>query len=248
MSLTVIVLVHQQTPVLTHCLAALKFADEVMILDNNSGVEWKTWQEKLPLTIVKVSEKITDFSATRNQGLEKATTEWVLFVDSDEVVTPESINEIQSCVTQKNIDGFYIHRRDVFLDKELRFGEVGSVKMLRLFKTAKGKYHRRVHEEVRLNGTVALSSIKVLHYAHQSISTFFDKITRYAEIEAASRPRYTKNQVMVEILVYPAAKFIQNFIVRLGFVDGWRGLIYAVLMSCHSLCVRVFAYEKSRST
>ena len=42
------------------------------------------------------------------------------------------------------------------------------------------------------------------------------------------------------------AKFVSNYWLKAGFLDGWRGLIYAVVMSIHSLAVRVFIYEQQQ--
>ena len=55
----------------------------------------------------------------------------------------------------------------------------------------------------------------------------------------------SKKTIIKQMIVYPIGKFINNFILELGFLDGWRGLIYAFIMSLHSLWVRVYWYEKA---
>ena len=107
------------------------------------------------------------------------------------------------------------------------------------------QFVRPVHEVAQIKGKVISSHISLLHFAHQTIAEFFQDITHYAKIEAEYQrdSRLSSFKLGLKTLIYPTLKFCQNFFCKLGFLDGWRGLVYAILMSMHSLMVRVFSYE-----
>ncbi len=191
----------------------------------------------MKLTKIVLDKKdgpIRDFALERNLSLQKAKTEWVLFVDTDEKVSPELEKEIKNITTDTKYDGFYIKRKDYFLDKWLRFGETGSIKLLRLGRKRAGKWVRKVHEYWDIKNAGELKSL-LLHYPIQSI----EKINFYSEIDAKEFGYFS----LPEIFYKPLGKFIQNYFFRLGFLDGFPGFVHAWMMSFQSLVVRVKQYD-----
>jgi len=213
-------------PVLKRVKKALEFAMEVLLVDTGE-------------------EPVEDFSKVRNQALIKASYDWILFVDSDEVVADESVEQIEKIVLGGEVDLVFVRRKDIFLGKVLRWGEVGNLNLIRLGKKSQIKFERPVHEVIKVNSShkVFNSGIILKHYAHQNIEEFFGKIKFYASREAQHR---FENKTKFEpwgILFFPMGKFVLNFFFKLGFLDGYRGLVYAMMMSLHSLLVRVYLLE-----
>lgn len=192
------------------------------------------------------SEPIKDFSKVRNTAIKKAKNDYVMFIDSDEVLVKSSIAEIRKFVEEKKYDLISVVRTDVFMGKELIYGEAGAIHLVRLGKRDKLKYNRAVHETVMVNSDLKLtgSSIKLIHYSHASLSSFLNKISRYAYLESRLRTQKPSFGLLVELLLFPPLKFLYNFLIRQGYRDGVRGFIYAVIMSLHSLFVRVNIFEK----
>ncbi len=186
--------------------------------------------------IILSKDSITDFAKERNLLLEKATTDWVLFIDSDEEVTPELEKEISSLEPKK--DGYLIKRQDFFLGKWLRFGETGNMKLLRLGKKGAGEWKRKVHEHWDIKNTGELKN-SIFHRPHPSIKQFIDKINYYSDIDA----KEFKNFSLLDVLIKPIGKFIQNYFLKLGFLDGYPGFVHAFMMSFQSLVVRVKQYD-----
>ena len=140
-----------------------------------------------------------------------------------------------------------MRRIDIFLEKELHWGEVGNVQLLRMMKKNSAHFERAVHEVAKVNGNVINSKIVLRHYAHQSISEFLQKIIFYIQIESELRGKNKQRFHLWELLFYPPAKFFINYVLKLGFLDGWRGLVYETMMSIHSAGVRAMLYEKNHS-
>ena len=187
------------------------------------------------LTIITLnSPNITDFAEARNKELAKAKTPWVLFVDSDEVITKELESEIESAVRADQYDAYYLKRRDIFLGRELHHGETGSAKFIRLARKDFGKWVRPVHEEWVGEGRVATLNHPLHHHSHPDISTFLDKINLYSTIDAEYRHKVGMKSSLSKIAIYPIIKFKLNYLLKLGFLDGLPGLIMAMMMSFHS--------------
>ncbi|MDH5533861.1 MAG: glycosyltransferase family 2 protein [Candidatus Pacebacteria bacterium] len=192
------------------------------------------------------SEPIKDFAQVRNTSIKKAKNDYVMFIDSDEVLEQSSISEIKKFVEEKKYDLISIVRTDVFMGKELKYGEAGAIHLVRLGKKDKLKYNREVHETaiVKPNYLLTGSSIKLIHYSHVSLSSFISKVSRYAYLESRLRTQKPSLGLLVELLFFPPLKFLYNYLIKQGYRDGVRGFIYAVIMSLHSLFVRVNIFEK----
>jgi glycosyltransferase involved in cell wall biosynthesis len=194
----------------------------------------KELMEKNLTIIVLDQENITDFGAERNAQLAKVKTPWVLFVDSDEKITPELKEEILAVIKADNFDAFYLRRLDTFLGRQLRYGETGHAQFVRLARADFGRWERPVHEQWVGKGKIGTLHNPLLHTPHTSIATFLDKINRYSTLEAEYRYQQGIKSSLFKIAIYPFGKFKWNYLAKLGFLDGVPGAIMAIMMSFHS--------------
>lgn len=244
-SLTGVMLTNRNDIRLENALKSLQICSKIIIIDNNSKADWKKLQNKysLELQIIKFEKKMQHFANAKNMGLKQVETEWVLFLDSDETLLKETQIEIQELILGNLYDVISFKRTDIFLGKEIQYGEAGTVFIPRLFKTKKARFLRPVHEILDSSGKYGQAKNSILHHSHESISDFLQKVSEYAKIESDFQA--TNSQLLMpKLVVYPIAKFILNYFIKLGFLDGFRGLVYAVMMSLHSFFVRVYGYEK----
>jgi glycosyltransferase involved in cell wall biosynthesis len=246
-NLSIIILSHRADQRLEQSLQSSQFANEILIIDNNSGADWPALQQSYHFTVIPYSQPISDWSAVRNQALANAQHEWVFFLDSDEVIHPQSIPIIHELVQSPTYVGALINRTDVFHGKHLQYGEAGSMPLVRMGKKQHLHFERPVHEEAKVNGAMATDPITVYHHAHQSLNEFFQKITDYAHREAVHRPSQANYLLLPLMILLPIGKFIFNYFFKLGILDGWAGLSYAFMMSLHSFFVRVYQYEQQLS-
>lgn len=221
-------------------LASLTWCGELIVVDDFST-------DKTP-DIVKQYNAVLcqrhmdgDFSSQRNFGLTKATGEWILFVDSDETVSADLAEEIQK-VSEIDCSGFYIKRQDWLFGKQLRHGETGRVRLLRLAKKNAGKWKRPVHEVWNVSGTTGELSHPLDHFPHQDVAQFINEINLYSTLNA--RYLHSKNVHVPwwHLIVYPKVKFFMDYIWYLGFLDGTAGAVVALMMSFHSFLTRAKLY------
>ncbi len=221
------------------CLQGLSWCDEVIVIDDNSTDRTQEIARKAGAKVfARALNK--DFAGQRNYGLEKAEGEWVLFVDADERVSQALWYEIMSRTNDpgNQIAGFYVRRTDVLWGKELRHGEIGNVKLLRLAKKDAGQWHGKVHEVWKVKGNTLLLDKALLHYPHSTVSSFLKEINFYTDLRAEELYKKKTKVFWWSILLYPKAKFVLNYFLRAGYKDGLPGLVFAFMMSFHSFLVR----------
>lgn len=236
--LSVVVLTKNEENNIVDCLESLSFCDEIIIIDDNSN---DRTLELLKNFKVKLYERSLndDFSVQRNFGLEKANGDWVLFIDADERVTPLLKKEILYKIEASGeVSGFYFRRKDYFIGRPLNYGETASIRLLRLVKKSKGFWQGRVHEIMKISGKTELMENPIIHYPHKSLSEFLSEISSYSTLRSKELFESGIKANFLSIILYPKAKFLLNFFIKKGFLDGIYGFVFAILMSFHSFLVR----------
>lgn len=240
--ISAVVLTKNEEKNIIDCINSLQWCDEIVVIDDFSEdrtVELLEEQKNKKIRIFGRHLSL-DFAAQRNFGLEKASGDWVLFVDADERISVSLQYEIVGLIheTIENYSGYSIRRTDTIWGRTLRFGEVGGIKLLRLGRKNSGKWTGHVHETWKINGKVGELKNAILHYPHQSISEFLHEINFYTDIRAKELFDKKTKAYWLSVILYPKVKFLQNYLFKLGFLDGIPGLIIALLMSLHSFLVR----------
>ncbi len=234
--ISAVVLSHNDEQSIAKTLTSLSAFGEVILIDDEST-------DKTPEIAKKMGAKVfvhplkDDFAQQRNFGLGKTKGDWVLFVDSDEIVSPELAKELH-LKAREDRDGYYVKRRDSMWGREFSYGELGSVRLLRFAKKTAGKWVRPVHEVWEIKGTTETLENPLLHFPHPDVAQFISEINRYSTVNAKHLFDSGVRTNVFQIVGYPAAKFFVNYVWRLGFLDGTPGAIVAILMSMHSFLTR----------
>lgn len=253
--ITAVVLAHNDEEILGRTLESLTWCDEIIVIDDNSTDKTREVAKKYKATVFQRSLD-GDFAAQRNFGLSKVKGEWVVFVDSDEVVSPELAEEIKNKIASStvlsdsglgqndktspgnDIVGYYIKRRDYMWGKPLQYGETANVKLLRLVKKGVGKWVGPVHEICNISGPAGQLKTPLEHYPHPNVAQFLKEINVYSTLRAKELFDAGVRVSWWQILAYPKAKFFVNYFWRLGFLDGTAGVVMALMMSFHSFLAR----------
>lgn len=239
--ISVIILAHRNDENLKKAVVSAQFASEIIIVDNNTGIDWKEFST-LPIKLIQESEVINDFSQVRNSAIKEAKNDWIFFLDSDEEIVQPAIPQLAVILASPSAQGAVVYRSDVFYGRKIEYGEAGNQQLLRIGKKDSIKFIGKVHEVASVPGELIYSKIQILHYAHPSITEFIEDVSNYAQLVAASKTTSTGRNLL-ELLVFPPVKFVYGLIIQGGIMDGWRGVVYASCMSLHSLLVRIYRYE-----
>ena len=238
-SISVIILSHNEEQNITDCVESVPQEWEIIVIDDDSSDRTVALAESLKRDIKVFKHSLNNnFSEQRNFGLSKATCEWILFLDADERLNKNLIEELEAKTRQEINNGFRIKRVDHMWGKTLQFGELKNMWLLRFAKRGSGEWTGKVHEVWNIKGKIGKTTQVLDHYPHPTITEFLKEINFYTTLRARELYKSKAKVSGIDIILYPKAKFLQNYFWRLGFKDGIPGFIYAVLMSFHSFLVR----------
>lgn len=242
MNISAVVLTKNDQDSLKQVLKSLSFCSQILVIDDYSADDTISIAKKMGAQVHK-RKLNNNLAKQRNFALKKASHDWVLFIDSDELVTEKLKKEIMQVLPDTNKQGFFIPRKDMFLGKKLKHGEAGNIKLLRLARKDKGSWQRAIHEVWQVDGEIGSLKNPILHNRNISISQFIQRINFYTSIDAQELKKEGKTYSLAQLIFKPIGKFIYNYVILLGFLDGVRGFIFAYIMSLHSIIVRVKQWE-----
>lgn len=246
MTITAIVLTHNNEDTIKACLESLQFCSEILVVDNNSTDSTRNVAKKMGATVIKHAHD-GNFAFQRNYAFDQITSEWALVIDSDEVVPEELAKEITSAIHHEGHDAYYIRRKDFWGNRELHHGEVADVYangLIRLMRRRSGTWKGRVHEVFEVHSGKVDRLYHVLHhYPHQSVAAFISDVNWYSTLRAKELFEAKQKVSVFQLLAYPAGKFFYTYIIKLGFADGAPGFMYSFLMSFHSFLVRAKLFQ-----
>ena len=219
------------------CLESVTWADEIIVVDAESTDK-----------TVALAREFTDrvwvrpwpgFAAQKNFALEQATGDWVLALDADERVTPELRARVARVLAADGpADGYSVPRRWV------RHGGLYPDYQLRLFRRRAGRFLAdAVHESVRVEGKVETLGEALLHHSYRSLEDFVQRSNRYSTLAAGEWIRQGKRAGLADLIFRPLGRFLSMYIIRRGFLDGWRGFVLAVLYADYVFLRTAKAWE-----
>lgn len=231
--ISAIVLTKNSEKTIKRCLECLSWVDEIIVIDDYSNDKTLKIVKKFKSKVYK-RHLDNNFAAQRNFALEKAKNKWVLFIDSDEFVTENLKDEILlRIMSDKNTNGYYIPRVDFWLGRNLNHGE-NNIKIVRLAQRGKGRWKLAVHETWQINGNLGTLKQKIIHYSHPSVFEFVKKVGIYSNLHAKQNRKLGKANSILKVIAMPFARFLVDYKLKLGFLDGVHGFVVAGIMSFHS--------------
>ncbi len=213
-------------------LENIGFADEIIVVDSYStdGTVEKVNEHKKAKLIQRPFKNYTDQkSFTMNQ----ATNDWVLFMDADERLTDTLKNEILKTVNSEGLESvaFMFLRTFMFKNKVLRFSGWQSDKNYRLFRKSRVYFDndRIVHETLVVNGKSGIMKNKLIHYSYSDYEDYKGKMVKYGQMKAIEEHQKNKKAYPYHFIFRPLYKFINHYILRLGILDGRKGITICYL-------------------
>ncbi|MDX1363145.1 MAG: glycosyltransferase [Arenibacter latericius] len=213
-------------------LENLKFADEIIVVDSNStdGTIEKIKRHSHVKLIIRPFVNYTD---QKSFAMEQATHDWVLFLDADERLTDELRNEILQTVNAKHptAEAYYFYRTFMFVDEELKFSGWQSDKNYRLFRKSKVHFtqERIVHETLVVDGKSDVLQNKLIHYSYKNYEDYKGKMIKYGKMKAVEELQKNYDPNIYHFIFRPFYKFFNHYIIRLGILDGKKGIIICYL-------------------
>jgi (heptosyl)LPS beta-1,4-glucosyltransferase len=234
--LTALVLTHNEEQHLPDCLASLAWADQVLVFDSFSTDRTLEIAQAAGATVLQ--RTFDHYAGQRNAALAAAQTEWVLFVDADERVSPALASEIKQVLDQPQA-GWWIPRHNYLFGRLTLHAGWYPDYQLRLLRRAQARYERPVHEIVVLSGEAGHLQNPLQHLNYASVAEFVAKQRYYAAYEAERLAAAGVRVKPQNYFLQPLRQFGWRFITLRGWRDGLHGLRLSLLMAG-------FEFEKYR--
>jgi (heptosyl)LPS beta-1,4-glucosyltransferase len=221
--LSVIIIAKNAENLIVDCIESVAFSDEIVVVDNHSTDRTVDIAKRHKAQVI--STDTNDFAKQRNMGLKKAKGKWVLYIDTDERVTPELAASIKLIIENKDsLAGYRITRQNFYFGNQ---PWPQQEKLERLFQKSKlQEWYGQLHETARVNGEIGNLEGLLLHYTHRDLTSMLSKTIEWSKIEAqlrfdAGHPQMTWwrfPRVMV-------TAFYGSFIKQKGYKAGAVGVI-----------------------
>jgi len=250
MKLSVAIIANNEEANLARTLAAVKFADEVIVLDSGSTDGTIMLAEKLGAKVF--SQEWLGYAAQKNAAIAKCSGDWVLSIDADEEVSPELRQEIQATLDAPKFDAYFLPRRNLIFGRWIKHGGYWPDAKLRLFRRGTAQFEdRAVHEDIKFSGTTGRLRGWLIHRPYPTLSAYIEHMNRYSSLGAEmatekGRVSHSLAAFFWNVFANPAATFFYNYFLRLGFLDGREGLLLHVNHSVYISWKYAKAWEANR--
>jgi hypothetical protein len=182
------------------------------------------------------------FADWRNLGAKKARSNWLLYVDADEEVTPALKKMILQVIGSNEFSAYAIPRKNIFLGHEMHWGGWSPDFVVRLIKKDKLKgWSGELHEQPEIEGTICHLKEPLIHVSHRNLTEMVEKTNKWSEIEV--KLLYDSGHPKMNIFRFFSAGFREAWyrgVVKLGFLDGTVGVIEIIYQTFS----RLITYSK----
>lgn len=226
------VIVFNEERKIRRCLESLTWCDEIVVLDSYST-------DKTVAICREYTDRIFQhvwlgYVGQRNKVREMARFPWILNIDSDEEVSPGLRREIEEAFAYGTpaFRGYEFPRQVFYLGRWINHGEWYPDVKLRLFHRDFGRSEgEEPHDKVVVNGPVQRLHNPLWHYTYDDLRDQMDTVDRFSTISARQKfvadPRFHP----LDLLTRPPLRFLKGYVLKRGFLDGWHGLIIAIVSS-----------------
>jgi glycosyltransferase involved in cell wall biosynthesis len=232
------------------CLESAKFADEIIFVDNSSTDKTAKIAGEYTKKVYIQKNDPAKIDLQKNFGISKATGDWILVLDADEIISPELAKEIQTiCLSEeKQVNGYWVPRKNIIFGKSMEHSGWYPDYHLRFFKKGKGKYDKEhYHEPITVTGETKKLTEHLVHYNFENVGQFLYKhLQVYAPNEAEELLRRGYVFSYNDAIRIPLEEFLSRYFARGGYKDGFHGLMLSILMAVYHFVIFAYLWEKKK--
>lgn len=226
MNISAVVLAKNNENTIRKTLESLQGFNDVVVYDNGSSDSTMQIAQEFP-NVNLIQGEFKGFGWTKNNAASFAKNDWILIIDSDEVVDKELFEILQhktldeKCVYKLNFKAFY-------KDIQVKYCGWNNQKIKRLYNKKQTQYNSNdVHEDIITEGfKIEELGGNVEHYSYHSISQFVIKADHYSTLFAQNNVGKKKSSPL-KAYFNGFYSFIRTYIFKRGFLDGYVGLVIA---------------------
>ncbi len=249
MKLSAVIITKNVAGDLPACLDSIQgWVDEVVVLDSGSTDATLAIAEAAGARVFQ-SDDWPGFGPQRRRAQQHAQGQWLLWLDADEVVTPELKTEILAAVARDELGTVYrINRLTDFFGRFIKHSGWYPDRIVRLYRRSDYQYDDAlVHEKVSCEeARVVDLDGHLLHYTTGDLTAYLQKSVRYANDWAEGKLSRGKRATLASACLHSLAAFLRKYLLQRGFLDGKHGFLLAVFTAHYAFNKYAALWLKSR--
>jgi glycosyltransferase involved in cell wall biosynthesis len=227
------------------CLASVAWCDETVVVD--SGSRDRTLEVARKRATRVVQREWPGYVAQRQFALEQATGDWVLCLDADERCTPELRDRLLDALASNSpVAGFEVRRRSFHLGRWIGHGGWYPDWKLRIVRRGRARCTgHEPHYRLVVDGPVARLDADLLHLTYRDFADHLRTVQRFSDVVAARWAAEGRRPSLARALLHPPVKFLECYVWKQGFRDGWAGLVIAATSAFYVFAKHVKHRERA---
>jgi hypothetical protein len=241
-SLTAIIIAKNEEEMIANCLETLRWCDEIMVINNDSSDATVGIAHRLGARVFTVSGS---FAEVRNEGLRRAKTEWVLYIDADERVTPALADDIRQAMDKADHMAYAVRRENILYGSLIKHGGWADDWVVRLFnRKALKTWAGEIHEHAEVDGSEGRLTQPLVHLTHRSITAGLAKTIEWTPLEA--KQLYEAGIAPVTfwtLLRKGSMEVVRRSFFKKGYKDGQVGWVETFVQAINRMLVYMQVWE-----
>ena len=247
--ISAVILVKNAEKTIAECLESLCAFGEVVLLDNGSTDATLDIAAKYPNVKIFHEPNFCGFGKMKNIALSKATNDWILSIDSDEVLMPEIVSQINAMQLNDNTV-VALSRLNYYGDRCMKCCGWYPDYVWRIFNRKYTRFNENiVHEGVETKPDTQKVYIKdaIKHYAADSMESIIQKMNRYTTLSAQEKHKKGKKASVFGAIFRFIHTFNMNYFFRRGIFYGYKGFVVSLLNASGSFYRHMKLYELNKN-
>ncbi len=252
MSISAVIVAHNEERKLRECLQSLDFADEIVVVLDKCSDTSKEIAQEFTDKIIEGSWRIE--GARRNVALSAASCDWILEIDADERISKESAREILHATKAAKPCGFYIPIANYIGKHWIKYGWLRTLGVLeRQTLTYRGlkKYHedKEIHPTFENNFATKSLTNPIIHLVDEDIADLLARFNRYTSWKANDMvaKRKIKGGFFYLFITFKL-RFFKSYVAKKGYKEGGIGFLIALLAGLYPAVSYLKAKEKNENS
>ena len=226
------IITHDEADRIADCIASLSFCDEILVVDSRSQDDTRAIAAKLGARVI--DRDWPGYRSQREFAMQSASHDWILAVDADERVSAGLRDELQALRADidrgADVAGASVPTLTNYFGRFLRHGNAWPDRHPRFYDRRRARWQGyEIHERVTIDGAVRALRAPLEHYSYRNFGEHLLKMDRYAELMAQQMHANGRRASLGQVLFNAPWRFIRGYVLKRGFLDGWRGLVYHIV-------------------
>ena len=212
---------------ISKCLASVKdFAEILVLIDQKTTDSTEAISRGFGARVFV--EPWKGFGPQKQSAVEKCSHPWVLILDADEILPPETVLGISDTLEAPVADAYSFPRKNFLHGRWMKHSGYWPDRQTRLVNRSRGAFHGMLHEKWVTDGKIYDLNTPVEHYAFSDYSDMLKTMNDYSSIFAQELFAEGKRANLFSPLFHGISMFVKIYVLQLGILDGFDGLVTAV--------------------